>query len=325
MKDFLPLLIEESVQLGILEPRFFRYQRSIGLITGLYHGPGESLIIDPAFPRGSIGAFAQRNHYRMLVARLKKLLHILESSGSILPGSARIFCNSSLPEKQFALTSELGIRGKNSLVIIPGVGSCVVLGGILFSPSDMKEAVFSSVNRVEDSFSAFQKDFPLCSGCRACIETCPTGALVQEGFVDRGRCLQNHASHLLPMPSPIRTAWGALFYGCDRCQSVCPHNLHTTHTPPPLVPNERGVLGPGVELQKVLQTPEEALRKGLFQGSVLDVGWISPLTLKRSALLACAYQSAATILPEVLEFTTHPEPLLREAALYAKEKLEASG
>jgi len=327
MKDFIETIEKESEKLGLVRPRIFRYERMVGISTALYHGRGLPLENDPEDPQGSLGAFARMNYYRILVEKLKILLRALESRGHLPKGAGRIYCNSPYPEKSFALLSGLGVRGKNSLVIVKPFGTFLVLGGILFpDTSGPPVPPFATPTHQE------QETFPLCGSCRACQDACPAGALEMPGVVDTNRCLQAYASHPYPVPEEILPKWGILFYGCDLCQEVCPHNRplpieSAKNTLLHFAPHEKwGYLGRGIELGKVLETPDAALRKGMFRHSVLDIGWIHPHTLKRNALLALAHQpvSEAWIsrrLSLLQEYANSPDPILRAATEYTMKKL----
>lgn len=342
MKEFKEILEEESEKLGILRPRFFRYEQMLGFVTGLYHGKGPSSEKDPDNPKGSIGAFARMNYYRILVEKLKTLLRSLESNGHIPRGAGRIYCNSRFPEKSFAFASNFGVRGKNSLVIVPSLGSFLVLGGILFPHSfeiHMEPAPLVESNKEE---------FPLCGTCRLCQEACPTGAIVKPGGVNPNRCLQAYASQPCFVPEDISAKWGSLFYGCDTCQEVCPYNrkdnrAHINGTsslyffddpggsgieqlPPATKLQEKwGYLGSGIELGRVLETRDDDLRKGVFRHTVLDIGWITPHTLKRNALLALSHLPISsnwiTSRWQLLtEYGNSQDLILRSAAEYTMKK-----
>lgn len=340
MKDFIQTLEEESEKLGILPPRFFRYANSIGFVTGLYHGKGFPMEKDPDNPKGSIGAFAQMNYYRILVERLKDLLGSLESRGYVPRGAGRIYCNSRFPEKSFAVASGFGVIGKNSLVIVPRLGTYLVLGGVLFP--ETLELPIGLDPRIDSNSPGFatnkngnptplplgKEAFPLCGNCRACQEACPTAALEKPGIVDTSLCLQAYASHPYAVPEEIAENWGTLFYGCDACQEVCPHNRLPGSNSISLASMEQlGYLGGGIELDKVLQTPDANLRKGVFRHSVLDMGWVSPQALKRNALLALSHQdvSQTWLHPRqhlLVEYANYPDPILRSAGEYAMKKLK---
>ena len=161
------------------------------------------------------------------------------------------------------------------------------------------------------------KDFSLCGSCELCMKACPVSAIETSGVVDRDRCLQSYAGTFRPLPPEIREAWGTMLYGCEICQDVCPWNEKV----PPAAECNLGVVGPGVSLEEILKIPDQDLRKKLFQGTVLDQGWISPLALKRNAIIAAVHQKAFGILPLLAPYRSHPEEILRETAEWAWNRL----
>jgi len=141
------------------------------------------------------------------------------------PGSRTRVCVDSAPlmERDFACLSGVGFIGKNTQLIVPGLGSYVFLAEIL-TTAELSE---TSPARVEDG----------CGECTRCLEACPTGALEAHYSVDASRCL----SYLTiewrgDVDRETGLRMGNCFLGCDRCQEVCPHNgpmrPHETVLPP---------------------------------------------------------------------------------------------
>jgi epoxyqueuosine reductase len=307
-----------AASLGIMPPRFTRRGNDLVMISALPTGRGETARPSAENPVGSIAAFAQKNFYREMTRRLKGVLRLLEKDGFLPENSGcRIFCNSRLPEKELAVRAGLGARGKNGLVIIPGAGSLVVLGGIVFSEQGVRAARGSPAEKTGSGGEDFAG---VCGNCAACLSACPTGAIRAPGRIDLGLCIQAYAARELPAPKKVRDAWGITLYGCGICQAACPHNAK----PPPAAHTSHGVLGPSVPLEKILACADSELRKSLFRGTALDMSWISPLALKRGAIYAAARQKAEKLLPLLARYEQHPHILLRQAADWAAAHIRES-
>ncbi len=115
-------------------------------------------------------------------------------------------------ERAYALRAGMGFIGRNGMLINRRLGSWFFLG-----------TVVTSFKLAPDSPGAY--DFCDCANCRRCVEACPTGAIVDDGLIDSGRCL----SYLtVENPSRIPAGWaprlGDTLFGCDVCQEVCPFN-----------------------------------------------------------------------------------------------------
>jgi epoxyqueuosine reductase len=302
-------------RLGLWTPRFTLHDGKPLMICALPTGRGLQARPRAEKPVGSIAAFAQKNFYREMTERLRRLLRLLEDSGFPAGKSGcRIFCNSRLPEKEIALRAGLGAQGKNSLLVIPGAGSLFILGGIVFP-----EKFPGAGSIVKDARSSGTTE-DLCKDCAACVRACPVQAISKGGRIDRGRCIQAYTANERMIPPDILAKWGITLYGCQICQEVCPHNRNA----PEAAQTEYGRLGPEVPLENILRCHDEELRKNIFSGTVLDRTWISPLALKRNALIAAAHQKAVCLLPLIQDCARHTNPALRETAEWARMLIRGS-
>lgn len=167
---------------------------------------------------GNLSLYARGEDYHQALAR--RLEPVCGGLREARPG--RIFTplvdNSPLPEKEAAALAGLGLRGRNTLVILPPYGSYLFLGTVLTDlplPSAPAPA-------------------PDCLDCGACVSACPGGALGPEGL-DQSRCLSALTQQKGPL-SPVQEALLAahpLVWGCDACQRACPYNRGVPLTPLP--------------------------------------------------------------------------------------------
>ncbi|MCD8387490.1 MAG: tRNA epoxyqueuosine(34) reductase QueG [Bacteroidales bacterium] len=149
-------------------------------------------------------ALGQDYHY-VLKSRLMALAQrITEEYG----GECRAVVDTApIPERYWAIRSGVGFQGLNGQLIVDGVGSYVFIGILLWT------------GEVEPD----DPNTGHCLGCMACVKACPGQALDGTGRCDARRC----ASYLTieyrgDLPDDARL--GGMAYGCDRCQTVCPHN-----------------------------------------------------------------------------------------------------
>lgn len=145
-----------------------------------------------------------RDYHKALRSALKPACREMERTY----GCQTRICVDSAPiaERYWAWKAGLGVKGLNGCLIVPGAGSFIVLAEIL------------TTMEIEPDEPAAGD----CGRCGACLKACPTGALGPEG-VDARKCLSYLTiEHKGDWPEGTDSK-GSLF-GCDRCQSACPHN-----------------------------------------------------------------------------------------------------
>ncbi len=149
-----------------------------------------------------------RDYHKVLRQNLQRLAQrIAETIG---PFGYRAFTDSApVYETGLAEKSGLGWKGKHSLILNREAGSWFFLGELFIDfPLPVDEPIAAH-----------------CGSCTACIDICPTKAIVADGVVDARRCI----SYLTietgeDIPEAFRAAMGNRIYGCDDCQLVCPWN-----------------------------------------------------------------------------------------------------
>jgi epoxyqueuosine reductase len=113
-------------------------------------------------------------------------------------------------ERVYARHAGIGWIGKNTCVIHPELGSWMLLAGIAVSLElDCDRAIADQ-----------------CGACTLCIDSCPTGAIVDDHEIDATRCISYLTIELKgDIPEVMRHSIGGHLFGCDVCQEVCPYNL----------------------------------------------------------------------------------------------------
>lgn len=149
-----------------------------------------------------------RDYHRIIRKRLKQLaLKIEEKVG---PFTWRPFADSApVYEKPFAAKAGIGWQGKNTLIINRQAGSYFFLGALYTS--------------LELPIATPAVDH--CGSCTACMDICPTQALVAPYQLDSRRCISYWTiEHKGSIPITIRKQMGNRVFGCDDCQLICPWN-----------------------------------------------------------------------------------------------------
>jgi epoxyqueuosine reductase len=138
------------------------------------------------------------------------LAEVFERLSGDLPGlrGRAASDTSAILEKAWAVEAGLGWIGRNSLLVNPEYGSFLLLGElVLDAECDSYDAPYTGAG---------------CGGCRRCVESCPAEAL-RDRSVDTGRCISALTVERVREPIAPERLHGWI-YGCDECQSVCPHN-----------------------------------------------------------------------------------------------------
>ena len=180
---------------------------------------------------------------------------------------ARVCVDSTpLAERSFAAAAGLGWIGKNGCLIDPEHGSYLLLAEIL-----------TDLNLPADAPVAES-----CGTCTRCLDACPTGAFVEPGLLDAGRCIAYWTiEHRGPIPDAWKAAIGPHVFGCDVCQEVCPWNAplrslpSLAATPPSPPPTRAEILsmGKGAWRRRFGKTAvNRAARRGLQRNAAASAG-----------------------------------------------------
>lgn len=160
---------------------------------------------------GKISRYAWGDDYHDAVR--EKLSRLLDWIRSEVPGADGKICVDTAPfiDKAWAVRGGLGWLGKHSNVITKELGSWVFIGSLL-------------VNIELDYDGQIVDDH--CGTCTACLDACPTNAIVEPYVVDSQKCISYATIELRDesLPEEIASNLEGWIYGCDICQDVCPWN-----------------------------------------------------------------------------------------------------
>ncbi len=153
-----------------------------------------------------------KDYHIVMKERLEALADFIKAEDP----SVKCYCgvdSRPIAERSLALKAGIGFRGKNTMVIKPGLGSYFFIGVILTT-------------------HAFASDQPLkwdCGQCRLCLDACPTGALTGPFTLKATQCISYMTieQKAALTPEQLKKTGGWLF-GCDVCQEVCPYNHDQT-------------------------------------------------------------------------------------------------
>jgi len=152
-----------------------------------------------------------RDYHKSVKKRLEQLAQLINAEVASL--GYRVFCDSApVMEVALAARSGLGWRGKHTLLLNRQAGSMFFLGEIFVNFDLLDQAP-----QVEESGH--------CGTCRACIDVCPTQAIIAPYQLDARKCISYLTiEHPGSIDVALRPLMGNRIYGCDDCQLICPWN-----------------------------------------------------------------------------------------------------
>lgn len=220
--------------------------RSVIVVARNYYQPSPT---PPQEPHGKVARYAWgRDYHKVLKKPLQALARFVDG---LEEGAQSFVCVDSGPvlERTWAERAGLGWIGKNSLVLRRDLGSWFVLG-----------AVVSTVALTPDPPAKEH-----CGTCTACIDACPTGAIVSPKVVDARRCIAYQTiENRGEIPEGLRSKTAGWVFGCDICQEVCPWNRFAKPTDEPDFAAREGVPHPTL---RDLTTMDEAAFNARFEGT----------------------------------------------------------
>jgi len=182
--------------------------RSVVCVARRYPIDAENGEVSRAIARYARG----RDYHRFLRRRVRRLADFLRSLGTAEhPVEARpLIDEKPVLERAWAARAGLGFIGKNGMLIVPGLGSLVMLGEVV-TTLDLAVPGEPMAER--------------CGSCTRCLDVCPTRAFVAPFVLDARRCVSyltiEHDGAIAP---DLREGVGQNVFGCDDCQTACPFN-----------------------------------------------------------------------------------------------------
>ena len=298
--------LERRVEERVDPRRVLADARSI-LAVGLVYDPGARA--EPGVGTGDVARYAGGSDYHDVML---EPLRALESGLAALAGrpiSTRGYVDTGpVQERVFAAYAGLGWIGKNTCLIHPRLGSYLFLGVIL---TDLE-------------LEPGERELDHCGTCTACLDACPTGALLAPYVLDATRCISYSTIEARgPIEETLRSAHRDWLFGCDICQEVCPWNERERRQIPPDLGGLRSQIAPRAEwvrpsLEWVLDLSEDgwraatrgtALRRTRYRG------------LLRNALVAAGNTGDPALRPLLERHAKGEDPMLAEHAAWALRQL----
>jgi len=252
--------------------------------------PGEAIV--SVYARG-------RDYHKVLRNRLAKLAErIAEEVG---PFGHRAFTDSApVMEAELASRSGQGWRGKHTLVLDRDAGSMFFLGEIY----------------VDMALPPSDPVTPHCGSCSACIDVCPTQAIVAPQRLDARRCISYLTiEHPGAIPLELRPLIGNRIYGCDDCQLVCPWNKFAKKSALPDFDARDGLTGR--QLAELFAWTEDEFLRHTEGSPIRRIGharWLRNIAVALgNALRAGQPGSREALLARI----DHPDALVREHVTWA--------
>ena len=187
----------------IVDPRRIAPESRTLLVVGLAHSRNAVELRGG----GRIARYAAGRDYHNVVGRmLRKLARRLSTAGIARPGK-RIVDSGPLMERSHAAEAGLGFESKSANLLHPRFGPWFFLSE-LFLDEDLEPSGPAAGS---------------CGTCTACLDACPTGAIVGPGEIDARTCISYQTiENRGAVPAELRAKLGGWAFGCDVCSEVCP-------------------------------------------------------------------------------------------------------
>ncbi|MDG1684580.1 MAG: tRNA epoxyqueuosine(34) reductase QueG [Flavobacteriaceae bacterium] len=209
----------------------------VSLLYNYYPSAKQS---DKEAPKISKYAYGKDYHF-VVKEKLKELMHIIEEEiGEV---SGRAFVDSApVLDKAWAAKAGLGWIGKHTNLISKQAGSFYFIAELIID-------------------LPLEADTPVtdhCGSCTACIDACPTDAIIAPYQVDGSKCISHFTIELKEaIPQEVKGQFDNWAFGCDVCQDVCPWNRFST-------PHQEPQFEPSPELMNLTKNDWHEITEAVF-------------------------------------------------------------
>jgi epoxyqueuosine reductase len=279
--------------------------RSVISLGMSYSPANDPLALADVPDRARISVYAQGADYHDVMKKALKALGrwLAQEAGCDL----KVFVDTApVMEKPLAEAAGLGWQGKHTNLVSRYHGSWLFLG-----------AIYTTLELEPDGRSGGG-----CGSCDACQTACPTDAFPAPYRLDARRCISYLTIELKgPIPEEFREGIGNRIYGCDDCLAVCPWNKFAAAAAANLSFAPRAELT-APELRDLLALDDAGFRQ-VFSGS--PIKRIGRDRMMRNCLIAAGNSGDAALLPAVEALRDDPDPVVAEAADWARARLTFRG
>ena len=206
---------------------------------------------------GKISRYAWGEDYHKIMK--KKLKRLLQDIKMLNPQINGRICVDTAPimEKLWAEQAGLGWQGKHTNLITRDFGSWVFLGELIVD-------------------CRLEYDNPIgdyCGSCQACINACPTGAIVEPYQLDANKCISYLTIEYWdkPIPEEQKKNMNGWIFGCDICQDVCPWNRFSHDTSEKRFLPKEGNISPSLDEWSLMD--ETSYKRRFKKSPVLRTGF----------------------------------------------------
>ncbi|MEE4201564.1 tRNA epoxyqueuosine(34) reductase QueG [Erythrobacter sp.] len=273
------------------------------IALGMSYAPShDPMALEACRERARISVYAQgRDYHDVVKKRLKALARWLVAREPEC--EVKVFVDTApVMEKPLGEAAGIGWQGKHTNLVSRTHGSWLFLGAI-YTTLELGPA---------------EPHRDACGSCRACLDVCPTDAFPRAYQIDARRCISYLTiEHKGPIAEKFRAALGNRIYGCDDCLAVCPWNkfAHEAQAMQAFLPRAE-LAAP--RLADLLTLDDTGFR-ALFSGS--PIKRIGRDRFVRNCLYAAGNSGDGGLIPQVEALLDDPDPVVADAARWAKARL----